>query len=55
MATRSDDIQRLIGQRYKHGFVTDIESESLPPGLDDHVIRLVVRTNGNLLLLSQKA
>ena len=41
MATRSDDIQRLIGQRYKHGFVTDIESESLPPGLDDHVIRAI--------------
>lgn len=41
MATRSDDIQRLIGQRYKHGFVTDIESESLPPGLDEHVIRAI--------------
>ena len=41
MATRPDDIQRLIGQRYKHGFVTDIESESLPPGLDDRVIRAI--------------
>ena len=46
MATRPDDIQRLIGQRYKHGFVTDIESESLPPGLDDHVIRAISARKG---------
>ncbi len=32
MATEPDDIQNLVNQRYKHGFVTDIETESLPPG-----------------------
>ncbi len=41
MATKPDDIQELVGQRYKHGFVTDIESESLPPGLDEDVIRAI--------------
>ena len=41
MATKPDDIEELVGQRYKHGFVTDIESESLPPGLDEDVIRAI--------------
>ncbi len=41
MATEPDDIQQLVGQRYKHGFVTDIESESLPPGLDENVVRAI--------------
>ena len=26
---------------YQHGFVTDIESESLPPGLDEDVVRKI--------------
>ena len=41
MATESDDIQSFVNQRYKHGFVTDIETESLPPGLNEDVIRAI--------------
>ena len=41
MATEPNDIQQLVGQRYKHGFVTDIESESLPPGLNEDVVRAI--------------
>ncbi len=41
MATEPDDIQNLVNQRYKHGFVTDIETESLPPGLNEDVIRAI--------------
>ncbi len=41
MATESDDIQNFVNQRYKHGFVTDIETESLPPGLNEDVIRAI--------------
>ena len=41
MATESEDIQNLVNQRYKHGFVTDIATESLPPGLDEDVIRAI--------------
>ncbi|MEO1245522.1 MAG: Fe-S cluster assembly protein SufB [Pseudomonadota bacterium] len=41
MATESEDIQNLVSQRYKHGFVTDIATESLPPGLDEGVIRAI--------------
>ncbi len=41
MATEPEDIQNLVNQRYKHGFVTDIATESLPPGLDEDVIRAI--------------
>ena len=41
MATESDNIESFVNQRYKHGFITDIESEGLPPGLDEDVIRAI--------------
>ena len=33
----------LMGQKYRHGFVTDIESDTVPPGLDEDVVRLISR------------
>ena len=30
-----------ISQDYKYGFVTDIESESFPPGLNEDVVRAI--------------
>jgi Fe-S cluster assembly protein SufB len=39
----STQIQDLVGRSYRHGFVTDIESESLPPGLDEDVVRAISR------------
>ena len=41
--TETADIGKLVGRAYKHGFVTDIESESLPPGLDEDVVRKISR------------
>ena len=35
------DIEKYIDQNYEYGFVTDIESETIPPGLDENVIRLI--------------
>src|SRR5690554_7925549 len=32
-------VHEQLGRRYEAGFVTDIESDSLPPGLDEDVIR----------------
>jgi Fe-S cluster assembly protein SufB len=32
-----------VGRGYQHGFVTEIESESLPPGLDEDVVRSISR------------
>ncbi|MFC1546976.1 Fe-S cluster assembly protein SufB [Candidatus Neomarinimicrobiota bacterium] len=34
-------IEQLTSQEYKYGFVTDIEQETLPPGLDEDVVRLI--------------
>lgn len=34
-------VEELAEQEYKYGFVTDIESETLPPGLNEDVIRQI--------------
>ncbi|NJN40384.1 MAG: Fe-S cluster assembly protein SufB [Gammaproteobacteria bacterium] len=39
----STALQNLIDQPYKHGFVTDIESETVPKGLSEDTIRLISR------------
>ena len=31
----------LVQSGYEHGFVTEIESDTLPPGLDEDVIRII--------------
>ena len=36
-------LEALVQQKYRHGFITDIESDTLPPGLDEDVIRLISR------------
>ncbi len=38
MSTEAHDV---VGNEYKYGFVTDVESEIVPPGLDESVIRLI--------------
>ena len=39
MSGESSTIDSLVEQKYQHGFVTDIESDTLPPGLSEDVIR----------------
>ncbi len=39
-------IQKLVDQPYKHGFVTDIESDVVPKGLNEDVIRLISGKKG---------
>lgn len=34
-------IDDVVSQEYKYGFVTDIEQEQIPPGLNEDVIRLI--------------
>ena len=41
MSTTSKEIETLVNRRYKHGFVTDIAADSLPPGLDESVVRAI--------------
>jgi Fe-S cluster assembly protein SufB len=35
------DIDALVNRSYRHGFITDIDSDTLAPGLDESVVRLI--------------
>jgi len=37
----TESVEALVNREYKWGFVTDIESEAIPPGLNEDVIRLI--------------
>ncbi|MCA9544009.1 MAG: Fe-S cluster assembly protein SufB, partial [Myxococcales bacterium] len=39
-------VHEAVNQRYKHGFVTDIEAEFLPPGLDRSVVEFISKKKG---------
>ena len=41
MSTTIETIEQLQKQQYKHGWVTDIEQDTLPPGLNEDVIRFI--------------
>src|SRR3954471_13661589 len=43
MPTATDTIEDLVKTEYKYGFVTDVEIESAPPGLNEDTIRLISR------------
>lgn len=42
-APRAPALEQALQRPYQHGFVTDIESDSLPPGLDEDTIRAISR------------
>ncbi|MBS0395296.1 MAG: Fe-S cluster assembly protein SufB [Proteobacteria bacterium] len=46
MASTPTDLDALVAQSYRHGFVTDIDADTLPPGLDEDVIRWLSRKKG---------
>ena len=39
-------IKEIAGQEYKYGFTTDIETELIPKGLDEDVVRLISAKKG---------
>ncbi len=41
MTTATSTIQELANKEYKWGFVTDIETESVPKGLNEDIVRLI--------------
>src|ERR1700722_1421807 len=41
MSTATETIEGLVQQEYKYGFVTDVETEAAPPGLNENIIRLI--------------
>jgi len=41
MSTEVNTVEQLTTQEYKYGFVTDIEQETAPKGLNEDIIRLI--------------
>jgi Fe-S cluster assembly protein SufB len=37
----SETIEELVSQEYKYGFTTDIATDTIPPGLNEDVVRLI--------------
>src|SRR5437899_9582117 len=43
MSAATEAIEGVVKQEYKYGFVTDVETDSAPPGLNEDIIRLISR------------
>jgi Fe-S cluster assembly protein SufB len=46
MSTSTETIEELATREYKYGFVTEVESESIPKGLSEDVVRLISEKKG---------
>ena len=40
----SSTIEQLVNREYQFGFTTDIEAETLPPGLTEDTVRFISAT-----------
>jgi Fe-S cluster assembly protein SufB len=41
MSSATDTIEHFVKKEYEHGFVTEIEADTLPPGLNEETIRFI--------------
>ena len=46
MNTQNVEIHKVLERKYSAGFITDIEMDSLPPGLDEDVVRFISQKKG---------
>src|SRR3954447_2501869 len=46
MPTAETEIQTLANREYKWGFVTDIDADSAPPGLNEEIVRFISHKKG---------
>ena len=46
MPTETEELETLANREYKWGFVTDIEADSLPPGLTEDTVRFISAKKG---------
>ncbi len=53
MATESQDLADIVQRKYAHGFVTDIEQDTVAPGLNEDVIRFISAKKGEPEFLTQ--
>ena len=45
-AEQNPELDKLVGREYKEGFITDIESDTFPPGLNADVVRAISAKKG---------
>ena len=43
MSTQAQDVESIVAKEYEHGFVTDIDSDTVEPGLNEDVITFISR------------
>ncbi len=53
MTDTATELEQLVARQYRHGFVTDIESDTVPPGLDEDVVRLISRKKAEPAFLTE--
>ena len=41
MSTSTQTIEQLAGREYRYGFVTEVEQDSAPRGLNEEIVRLI--------------
>src|SRR5258708_6874186 len=41
MSTSTETIEQLANREYKYGFITDVETETIPKGLSEDVVRII--------------
>src|SRR3954462_1093182 len=41
MSTATETIEQLANREYKYGFISDVDSETIPKGLSEDVVRLI--------------
>ena len=46
MSTSTEVIEQLANTEYKYGFVTDVEQDIVPKGLNEDVVRLISAKKG---------
>lgn len=39
--TETENIEELASRKYKYGFVSDIDADAIPPGLNEEIIRII--------------
>src|SRR5579864_5360526 len=53
MSESAKQLESLIARGYQHGFVTEIDSDTVPPGLDESVVRLISRKKNEPSFLTE--
>src|SRR6201990_2892913 len=53
MSETADQLESLMDRGYRHGFVTEIESDTVPPGLDEDVVRMISRKKNEPAFLTE--